>query len=114
MSLSRRFGRLVESWFRRLPGASTHPRTLRDEAVAQRVAKEVEGGAHRGRYAGVQFYVFEGEVALIGTVARQQDADALALRLERVRGVSGVISHLQVVEGILGTSRPCPRDGDAA
>ncbi|MBE2187134.1 MAG: BON domain-containing protein [Rhodothermales bacterium] len=111
MSLVARFNRMVTSWLRAMPlGNGTHPRTLRDAAVARRVANEVERGAHRGRYVGVQFYVFEGEVALIGTVARQRDADALAARLERVPGVVGVISHLQVVEGILGTHRPPPDD----
>lgn len=111
MSLAARFNRRITSWLRALPlGDGTHPRTLRDAAVARRVAREVERGPQRGRYVGVQFYVFEGEVALIGTVARQRDADALASRLERVPGVVGVISHLQIVEGILGTNRPAARD----
>jgi len=108
-SLAVRFRQRLEGWMRRLPlGTGTHPRTLRDEALARRVSAAVEKSVQRGRFAGVQFYVFEGEVALIGTVALQRDADALARQVQAVRGVLGVVSHLQVVEGILGTGRPPP------
>lgn len=83
--------RQLEGALRRAPGVRVrHPRTLRDQGVARRVATALRG------YGDVQAYVYAGRVALHGTVP---DETARARVLARARGVAGVRAvedHLRV------------------
>ena len=83
--------RQLEGALRRAPGLRVrHPRTLRDQGVARRVATALRG------HGGVQAYVYAGRVALHGTVADEAARERVVARARGVPGVRGVEDHLTV------------------
>ena len=90
----------LERALRRLPGRARHPRTLRDRALVERLARAMRLALPGMDLSGVTVYVASGVVTVEGTVVDAGVRERLAEAMREATGVfavdvSGVTVELQ-------------------
>lgn len=78
--------------------AGNRPATLGDDRnLAQRLHNTFEQKMERASIEGIHFYVHNGVVTVYGTARHALDRDLLIAHLGQIKGVRGVIEHMQIV-----------------
>ncbi len=79
--------------YRRLRGDRS-PRTQRDRAVAEQLYAMLEETIDLAGASGLQFYVVDGTVTVVGTMASSRDRAFMLSLIEEVPGVAEVRSNV--------------------
>lgn len=68
-----------------------------DRTLAHRLHDTFEQKMERANIEGIHFYVYNGVVTVYGTARHALDRDLLIAHVGQIKGVRGVIEHMQIV-----------------
>jgi len=83
--------------YRRLRGDRS-PRTQRDRAVAEQLYAMLEETIDLAGASGLQFYVVDGTVTVVGTMTSSRDRAFMLSLIEEVPGVAEVRSNVSLAD----------------
>lgn len=93
--------------YRRLRGDRS-PRTQQDRAVAEQLYAMLEETIDLAGASGLQFYVVNGTVTVVGTMASSRDRAFMLSLIEEVPGVHEVRDNVKLAGAHAATMEPTP------